>query len=239
VSHSILKLHGAKLEVNYDNGNIIHISMPIKRRELEENNCTVKFGGEVAANEKSNKMQSIRQKKKAADEKKARRRSIDLSVEMSMPRFLVVEDTYMQRVETVEILEELFNDDIEVLDTVSNGQEGLMKCTSAMRKFCPYDVIFMDQKMSVMYGSEASKRMQGSGYKGYIVFVTDDGYLSTSNEVKGLEMRNVFFLMKSNRAGLKKDIKEVLIDIGEHFFSHNNSFVALLNICFDTSCFYS
>ena len=143
-------------------------------------------------------------------------KTLDLA-DMPLSRYMVVDDNYFQRVETVEILEELLGDTVEVLDTAQNGQDALVKCVSTLQKGLPYDVIFMDQNMNVMYGSEAARRMQERGYKGYIVFVTDDAYLKTSSKSTGINLSQVYFLSKSNKAELNEDINRVLIEIGENF----------------------
>lgn len=67
--------------------------------------------------------------------------------------------------------------------------------------------------MKVMRGTESVKRMQESGYDGFIIFITDDAYLSLSADSQDLDLSKVFFVGKTNRKELMESIKKVLIEI--------------------------
>ncbi len=60
----------------------------------------------------------------------------------------------------------------KVIGTASNGQEGVNKIKSAIKK---PDIILMDYRMPIKDGIEATREIIQTGYRSKIIFATADG----------------------------------------------------------------
>jgi CheY-like chemotaxis protein len=88
-------------------------------------------------------------------------------------RVLVVDDSGLSRKVFVRSLNAIMNGShkLEVVEC-SNGQQAVDAVSRAMLKDRSFHVIFIDENMPVMRGSEAIKIIREMGFEGHIVCVT-------------------------------------------------------------------
>jgi len=99
-----------------------------------------------------------------------------------IPRILIVEDDYI----SIVLLKAMFANEYCEVDTAVNGQDGLELLTTALKNNSKYDIVYTDQNMPILKGSDMLKQYSELTVKdksNKLVTVSISGEIDSSKEL--------------------------------------------------------